>query len=56
MRQYLIKLETCNYLPQNSTPTHGFDGWLQVSQMDPSWATNYSDAVFLAEATGNATG
>ncbi|TAQ86024.1 hypothetical protein B7494_g5653 [Chlorociboria aeruginascens] len=57
MRQYLVKLESCNYLPNGSTPTHGFDGWLQTSQFPTSWANSTSeDGTIIAELTAEKTG
>ncbi|KAH7120519.1 hypothetical protein EDB81DRAFT_766576 [Dactylonectria macrodidyma] len=36
MRQYLVRLERCNYLANGSTSDHGFNGYLDTSQADPS--------------------
>lgn len=38
MRQYLVRLERCNYLANDSTPDHGFTGYLDTSQSDATWA------------------
>ncbi|KAJ3543300.1 hypothetical protein NM208_g3648 [Fusarium decemcellulare] len=61
MRQYLVKLERCNYLRNGSDPSHGFTGYIDTSQGDTSWALNSSDATSLAQLTsdllgGNETG
>lgn len=57
MRQYLVKLEHNDYLTNGSTPTHGFDGWLDTSQFPPFWAANTTDdGTIIAELTANATG
>lgn len=57
MRKYLVKLETCNYLPNGSTPTHGFNGWLDTSQYFTAWANdNTSDGVVIAGKVADATG
>jgi choline dehydrogenase len=36
MRKFLIELENCTYVPQG-TPGHGYDGYLEVSQVYPHW-------------------
>ncbi|OAL42725.1 alcohol oxidase [Pyrenochaeta sp. DS3sAY3a] len=43
MRQYLVRLERNNYLPNGSTPAHGFNGYLDTSGLDNAWASNTSD-------------
>ena len=55
MRKYFVKLENNLYLP-NPTPGHGFGGWLNISQTDPSWAETASDARTMALLAVNATG
>lgn len=60
-RQHLVTLERCNYLENGSTPAHGFTGYLDTSQADPSWALDRSDLVSLAQLAsdrlgGNTTG
>ncbi|KAI9147977.1 Glucose-methanol-choline oxidoreductase [Paramyrothecium foliicola] len=47
MRQYLVRLERCNYLANGSTPSHGFNGYIDTSQGDVSWALNDSDITTL---------
>ncbi|KAH8654366.1 hypothetical protein BGZ61DRAFT_290163, partial [Ilyonectria robusta] len=54
MRQYLARLERCNYLTNGSTLDHGFNGYLDTSQADPSWALNESDATTLAQMASDA--
>ncbi|KAF4999878.1 hypothetical protein FDECE_11377 [Fusarium decemcellulare] len=61
MRQYLVRLERCNYLQNGSDPSHGFTGYIDTSQGDTSWALNSSDPTSLAQLTsdllgGNETG
>ncbi|TVY64263.1 Oxygen-dependent choline dehydrogenase [Lachnellula suecica] len=57
MRKHLVNIESCNYLPNGSTPTHGFDGWLQTSQFPPGWANDSrSYGAIIAEMSANATG
>lgn len=61
MRQHLISLERCNYLPNASDPTHGFSGYLDTSQASSLWASNTSDLTTLAQLAsdtlgGNTTG
>ncbi|KAF9870238.1 hypothetical protein CkaCkLH20_12324 [Colletotrichum karsti] len=48
MRQYLVRLERCNYLVNGSDPSHGFTGYIDTSQGDYSWALNESDVTTLA--------
>lgn len=43
MRQYLVRLERCNYLPNGSTPAHGFQGYIDTSGLSNAWAQNTSD-------------
>ncbi|KAM5344595.1 hypothetical protein ACJ41O_013130 [Fusarium nematophilum] len=51
MRQYLVRLERCNYLPNGSTPAHGFNGYIDTSALSNDWALNTSDdTTVLAEA------
>lgn len=57
MRKYLVKLERCNYIANGSTSTHGFGGWLETSQFDPTWASdNTSDGALIAGMAAEATG
>jgi choline dehydrogenase len=57
MRQYLVKLERCDYLPNGSTPTHGFDGWLDTSQFPPAWANDStSGGAIIAAQSASKTG
>ncbi|KAH7190990.1 hypothetical protein BKA60DRAFT_643033 [Fusarium oxysporum] len=56
MRQYLVNLERCNYLENGSTPDHGFNGYIDTSAADPSWALNESDPTTLAQLFSNALG
>ncbi|KAH7065432.1 hypothetical protein B0J12DRAFT_749875 [Macrophomina phaseolina] len=56
MRQYLIRLERCNYLANGSDPSHGFSGYLDTSQADPSWSLNTSDATTLVQLISDALG
>ncbi|PSN75099.1 alcohol oxidase [Corynespora cassiicola Philippines] len=48
MRQYLIRLERCHYLVNGSNPTHGFNGYIDTSLGDVSWAYNATPAAELA--------
>jgi choline dehydrogenase len=52
MRKYLIKLEKVHY---NSSYTHGHDGWLDMTMLDPGFSTS-ADAkqleAYAAEAAG----
>jgi choline dehydrogenase len=52
MRKYLVKLEKTHY---NSTSTHGHDGWLDMTMLDPGYSTN-SDAKQLSELAAQAAG
>ena len=56
MRQYLVNLERCNYLENGSTPDHGFNGYIDTSGSDASWALNESDATTLAQFFSDALG
>lgn len=56
MRQYLVRLERCNYLVNGSTQDHGFTGYLETSQADYSWAYNQSDLTTLAWYSSEALG
>ncbi|KAM0226721.1 hypothetical protein ACHAPO_012125 [Fusarium lateritium] len=56
MRQYLVNLERCNYLQNGSDPSHGFTGYIDTSQADPSWALNSSDQTSLAQLTSDLLG
>lgn len=58
MRKYLVKLERCDYLTNGSTPTHGFNGWLDISQAAAPWTTNTSDGgtTIAALAVANTRG
>ena len=56
MRQYLVRLERCNYLPNGSTPDHGFSGYIDTSAADASWALNESDITTLAQGFSDALG
>lgn len=56
MRQYLVTLERCNYLENGSTPDHGFNGYIDTSGSDASWALNESDATTLAQLFSDALG
>lgn len=49
MRQYLVKLEKNEYLP-NGTQGHGFSGYLDINQDDASWATTDIDARKIGES------
>ncbi|KAF6814068.1 choline dehydrogenase [Colletotrichum sojae] len=60
MRQYLVRLERCNYLANGSTPSHGFTGYIDTSQADYSWALNDSDylstlARYSSQALGSSS-
>lgn len=52
MRKYLVKLEKVHY---NSTYTHGHDGWLDMTMLDPGYSSS-SDAkqlsTYAAEEAG----
>jgi choline dehydrogenase len=52
MRKYLIRLEKTHY---NSTYTHGHDGWLDMTMLDPGYSTN-ADAKQLSELAAEAAG
>lgn len=52
MRKYLIALEKVHY---NSTYSHGHDGWLDMTLMDPGYSTN-RDVKMLAELAAEAAG
>lgn len=52
MRKHLISLEKVHY---NSTYTHGHDGWLDMTMLDPGYTTS-SDAKQLAELAAEAAG
>jgi choline dehydrogenase len=52
MRKYLIRLEKTHY---NSTSTHGHDGWLDMTMLDPGYATS-ADAKQLSELAAQAAG
>ncbi|GME66386.1 hypothetical protein NCS57_01474600 [Neofusicoccum parvum] len=56
MSQYLVRLERCNYLTNGSTRAHGFNGYLDTSQSDPSWALNRSDVTTLTQLASDALG
>ncbi|CAG8954070.1 hypothetical protein HYFRA_00009171 [Hymenoscyphus fraxineus] len=57
MRKHLVKIESCNYVPNGSTSTHGFNGWLQTSQATNPWASDVtSDSFVIASLVANATG
>jgi choline dehydrogenase len=55
MRRMYQRLERCLYMP-SGTAGHGFNGYLSVSQEDPSWVNQASDARTLAELAAGATG
>ncbi|KAK3388474.1 hypothetical protein B0T20DRAFT_490422 [Sordaria brevicollis] len=42
MREYLKKIERNEYADKDDV-SHGHDGWLSISQTDPSWTTNSSN-------------
>ncbi|KAK3485238.1 uncharacterized protein B0T23DRAFT_367134 [Neurospora hispaniola] len=42
MREYLKKIERNEYADADD-PSHGHDGWLAISNSDPSWAKNDSN-------------
>lgn len=52
MRKYLVKLEKVHY---NSTYTHGHDGWLDMTMLDPGYTTS-ADAKQLSELAAQAAG
>lgn len=56
MRQYLVRLERCNYITNGSTLAHGFNGYIDTSQSDPSWALNESSVTTLAQLASDALG
>ncbi|KAH7112092.1 hypothetical protein B0J11DRAFT_554216 [Dendryphion nanum] len=43
MRRHLMNLENCTYVPRG-TPGHGFDGYLESSQMNPTVITGIQSA------------
>lgn len=55
MRQYLVRLERCNYLLNGSDSSHGFQGYIDTSQADPSWSLNDSDITSLAQLASDAS-
>lgn len=52
MRKHLVKLEKVHY---NSTSTHGHDGWLDMTMLDPGYTTS-ADAKQLAEYAAEKSG
>ncbi|KAF2107585.1 hypothetical protein BDV96DRAFT_505895 [Lophiotrema nucula] len=52
MRKYLIKLEKVHY---NSTSTHGHDGWLDMTMLDPGYTTS-ADSKQLEQLAAQAAG
>jgi choline dehydrogenase len=52
MRKYLLRLERVHY---NSTYEHGHDGWLDMTMLDPGYATS-ADAKQLSELAAQAAG
>ena len=55
-RQYLVNLERCHYLPNGSTPDHGFNGYIDTSAADASWSLNASDLTTIAQGFADALG
>lgn len=52
LRKYLVRLEKVHY---NSTYTHGHDGWLDMTMLDPGYTTS-ADAKQLSELAAKAAG
>ncbi|KAF2738664.1 alcohol oxidase [Polyplosphaeria fusca] len=52
MRKYLIKMEKVHY---NSTYTHGHQGWLDMTMLDPGFTTS-ADSKQLAQLAAEAAG
>ncbi|CAH0002408.1 unnamed protein product [Clonostachys byssicola] len=44
MREYFMKVENCNYLPQG-TPGHGFDGFITLSRNNVTYLTGSAGVV-----------
>ncbi|POS73407.1 alcohol dehydrogenase [Diaporthe helianthi] len=56
MRRHLVHLEHNLYLPNGSTPDHGFNGYIDTSQDDVTWANQGTDLATISQALSDKIG